>query len=105
MGEGYLDKYSIDDAVADGATVPIHYTSRKTDRKTLEIFKMVYCGKRNKDLVETLQAEPRDDAVGLDAQRDTLRDGLARDLMEQYRGYLETRFPVTVNRGALDALF
>ena len=30
-GEGYLDKYSIDDAVADGATVPIHYTSRKTE--------------------------------------------------------------------------
>ena len=30
-GEAYLDKYSIDDAVADGATVPIRYTSRKTD--------------------------------------------------------------------------
>jgi len=30
-GEGYLDKYGIDDAVADGATVPIHYTSRKTE--------------------------------------------------------------------------
>lgn len=30
-GEGYLDKYGIDDAVADGATVPIHYTGRKTD--------------------------------------------------------------------------
>jgi len=30
-GEGYLDKYSIDDAVADGATVPVRYTSRKTD--------------------------------------------------------------------------
>ncbi len=29
-GEGYLDRYSIDDAVADGATVPIRYTSRKT---------------------------------------------------------------------------
>ena len=56
-------------------------------------------------LVETLQAEPRDDAEGLDAQRDALRDGIARDLMEQYRGYLETRFPVTVNRGALDAMF
>ncbi|MCB9229844.1 MAG: type I restriction endonuclease subunit R [Deltaproteobacteria bacterium] len=27
-GEGYLDKYGIDDAVADGATVPIHYVSR-----------------------------------------------------------------------------
>jgi type I restriction enzyme, R subunit len=29
--EGYLDRYGIDDAVADGATVPIHYTGRKTD--------------------------------------------------------------------------
>ncbi len=31
VGEGYLDKYGIDYAVADGATVPIHYTSRKTE--------------------------------------------------------------------------
>jgi type I restriction enzyme, R subunit len=30
-GEGYLDKYGIDDAVADGATVPIFFTSRKAD--------------------------------------------------------------------------
>lgn len=30
-GEGYLDRYSIDDAVADGATVPIRYTGRKTE--------------------------------------------------------------------------
>ncbi|MBD8556854.1 type I restriction endonuclease subunit R [Rhizobium sp. CFBP 8762] len=30
VGEGYLDKYGIDDAVADGATVPIYYTGRKT---------------------------------------------------------------------------
>jgi type I restriction enzyme R subunit len=30
-GETYLDKYSIDDAVADGATVPIHYTARKAE--------------------------------------------------------------------------
>ena len=30
-GELYLDKYSIDDAVADGATVPIYYTSRKAE--------------------------------------------------------------------------
>jgi type I restriction enzyme R subunit len=30
-GEGYLDKYGIDDAVRDGATVPIYYTSWKTD--------------------------------------------------------------------------
>ncbi|MRH77716.1 HsdR family type I site-specific deoxyribonuclease [Spiribacter sp. C176] len=31
VGEGYLDKYGIDDAVKDGATVPIYYTSRKTE--------------------------------------------------------------------------
>ncbi|WP_377848932.1 type I restriction endonuclease subunit R [Bosea sp. UC22_33] len=31
VGEGYLDKYGIDDAVADGATVPIYYTGRKID--------------------------------------------------------------------------
>ena len=30
-GEGYLDKYGIDDAVRDGATVPILYKGRKTD--------------------------------------------------------------------------
>jgi type I restriction enzyme R subunit len=30
-GEGYLDKYGIDDAVRDGATLPIYYTGRKAD--------------------------------------------------------------------------
>jgi type I restriction enzyme R subunit len=29
-GEGYLDRYCIDDAVADGATVPIFYMGQKT---------------------------------------------------------------------------
>jgi acetylglutamate/LysW-gamma-L-alpha-aminoadipate kinase len=31
------------------------YTSRRTDRRTLEIFEMVYCGQVNKGLVEILQ--------------------------------------------------
>lgn len=31
VGEGYLDKYGIDDAVQDNATLPIHYTSRKAE--------------------------------------------------------------------------
>lgn len=56
-------------------------------------------------LVEVVSAEPRDDAAGLESQRDSLRNGIARDLIDQYRGYLETRFPVAVNRGALDAMF
>lgn len=30
-GEGYIDKYDIDDAVTDGATVPIHHTARMTE--------------------------------------------------------------------------
>lgn len=31
------------------------YTSRRTDRRTMEIFQMVYCGKTNKGIVERLQ--------------------------------------------------
>ncbi len=45
-------------------TSPSGYTSRFTDRETLEIFTMVYAGKVNKLLVEKLQAEGIN-AVGL----------------------------------------
>jgi acetylglutamate/LysW-gamma-L-alpha-aminoadipate kinase len=40
------------------------YESRYTDRETLEIFEMVYCGKINKGIVERLQKHGVD-AVGL----------------------------------------
>jgi acetylglutamate/LysW-gamma-L-alpha-aminoadipate kinase len=36
-------------------TSPSGFTSRYTDRQTLEIFEMVYCGKVNKGIVERLQ--------------------------------------------------
>lgn len=36
-------------------TSPSGYTSRYTDRRTLEIFEMIYCGSANKGLVERLQ--------------------------------------------------
>lgn len=36
-------------------TSPSGYTSRLTDQETLQIFKMVYCGQVNKDIVERLQ--------------------------------------------------
>ena len=36
-------------------TSPSGHTSRRTDRNTLEIFEMVYCGKINKRIVEHLQ--------------------------------------------------
>jgi acetylglutamate/LysW-gamma-L-alpha-aminoadipate kinase len=40
------------------------FTSRRTDRRTLEIFEMVYCGQMNKGLVEKLQIRGVN-AVGL----------------------------------------
>ncbi len=36
-------------------TSPSGHVSRRTDRRTLEIFEMVYCGQVNKGLVEALQ--------------------------------------------------
>lgn len=45
-------------------TSPGGQTSRRTDRRTLEIFEMVYCGKVNKSVVESLRREGVD-AVGL----------------------------------------
>lgn len=45
-------------------TSPSGHTSRRTDRATLEIFNMVYCGKVNKSIVEQLRALGVD-AVGL----------------------------------------
>ncbi|MFG0244965.1 MAG: [LysW]-aminoadipate kinase [Phycisphaerales bacterium JB052] len=45
-------------------TSPGGHQSRRTDRQTLEIFEMVYCGKVNKAVVESLRAAGVD-AVGL----------------------------------------
>lgn len=45
-------------------TSPSGHTSRRTDRATLEIFEMVYCGKINKTLVEMLRRRGVD-ALGM----------------------------------------
>ena len=45
-------------------TSPSGYTSRLTDRRTMEIFQMVYCGQMNKGIVERLQQRGVN-AVGL----------------------------------------
>jgi acetylglutamate/LysW-gamma-L-alpha-aminoadipate kinase len=55
-------------------TSPSGYTSRYTDRSTLEIFEMVYCGKMNKGLVERLQRR-NVDAVGLSGLDGRLFEG------------------------------
>lgn len=49
---------------AQTITSPGGQQSRRTDRQTLEIFEMVYCGKVNKAVVESLRAAGVD-AVGL----------------------------------------
>jgi acetylglutamate/LysW-gamma-L-alpha-aminoadipate kinase len=50
------------------------YTSRRTDRETLRIFEMVYCGEVNKSIVEMLQAAGAN-AVGLSGLDGRLLEG------------------------------
>ncbi|MBI1873837.1 MAG: [LysW]-aminoadipate kinase [Acidobacteria bacterium] len=54
------------------------YESRYTDRETLEIFEMVYCGKLNKGLVEKLQALDVP-AIGLSGLDGRLLEGPRKD--------------------------
>ena len=50
------------------------FTSRRTDRRTMEIFEMVYCGQMNKGLVEKLQSRGVN-AVGLSGLDGRLWEG------------------------------
>ena len=50
------------------------YVSRRTDRRTLEIFEMVYCGKMNKGIVESLQKKGVN-AIGLSGIDGRLLEG------------------------------
>ncbi len=102
------------------------YISRRTDRRTLEIFEMVYCGQLNKMWVERFQTAGID-AVGLSGldgrifegtRKDTLRirvDGKRLVLRDDWTGTVErvnTRllqilldagyFPVLTPPGASD---
>lgn len=76
------------------------HTSRRTDRRTLEIFEMVYCGQLNKMWVEKLQTRGIN-AVGLSGldgrifegqRKDTLRirvDGRRMVLRDDWTGTVE----------------
>ncbi|MFC1543228.1 [LysW]-aminoadipate kinase [Candidatus Neomarinimicrobiota bacterium] len=77
------------------------YVSRRTDRRTLEIFEMVYCGRMNKGLVERLQKRGVN-AVGLSGldgrlwegrRKETIKivepDGRRRVLRDDYTGRVE----------------
>jgi acetylglutamate/LysW-gamma-L-alpha-aminoadipate kinase len=87
------------------------YESRYTDRETLEIFEMVYCGKINKSIVEMLQQKGVN-AVGLSgvdgrllegSRKDAIKiidsEGRKRVLRDDYTGKVEK-----VNTGLLELL-
>jgi len=60
------------------------YTSRRTDRETLTIFEMVYCGEVNKGIVERLQAAGAN-AVGLSGLDGRLLEGRRKDAIKIVR--------------------
>ena len=66
-------------------TSPSGYTSRFTDRATLEIFEMVYCGKINKGLVERLQRLGVN-AVGLSGLDGRIFEGRHKDSVRSVEG-------------------
>ena len=57
------------------------FVSRRTDRRTLEIFEMVYCGKMNKGIVESLQKQGVN-AVGLSGIDGRLLEGNRKDAIK-----------------------
>lgn len=66
-------------------TSPSGYTSRFTDRATLEIFEMVYCGKMNKGIVERLQRLGVN-AVGLSGLDGRIFEGKHKDSVRSVEG-------------------
>lgn len=85
------------------------YVSRRTDKETMDMFMMVYCGLMNKRLVEELQKHGVD-AVGLSGLDGRLlqgrkknliivQDGIKKVLRDDYTGTIEE-----VNSGLLELL-
>ncbi|MGQ0734864.1 MAG: [LysW]-aminoadipate kinase [Acidobacteriota bacterium] len=65
---------------AEFVTSESGHTSRRTDRRTLEIFEMVYCGQLNKMWVEKLQGRGVN-AVGLSGLDGRLFEGTRKDTL------------------------
>ncbi len=61
------------------------YVSRRTDRRTLEIFEMVYCGQLNKMWVEQLQSRGVN-AVGLSGLDGRIFEGKRKDTLRVRMG-------------------
>lgn len=95
---------------AQFVTSPGGYTSRLTDKRTLEIFQMVYCGQMNKGMVERLQMRGVN-ALGLSGMDGRLwqgnrkkaikvvENGRTRVIRDNYTGTVDE-----VNCGLLETL-
>lgn len=64
---------------------PSGHTSRRTDRETLEIFNIVYCGKMNKMIVEKLQRQGVK-ALGLSGMDGKLLQGKRKNIIAVENG-------------------
>ena len=88
-GEGYLDRYSIDDAVADGATVPIHYASRlaewSIEPEKIDILFDQWFADEKPEIVEAIKKR----GVTLDilAKHHKRVEFIAADIWAHYREY------------------
>jgi len=83
------------------------YTSRRTDRETLRIFEMVYCGEVNKGIVELLQAAGAN-AVGLSGLDGRLLEGNRKEAIKVIengrRRVIRDDFTGTVQKVNVDLL-
>jgi acetylglutamate/LysW-gamma-L-alpha-aminoadipate kinase len=83
------------------------YTSRRTDRETLRIFEMVYCGEVNKGIVELLQAAGVN-AVGLSGLDGRLLEGQRKEAIKVIengrRRVIRDDYTGTVQRVNVDLL-
>ncbi len=83
------------------------YTSRRTDRETLRIFEMVYCGEVNKGIVELLQAAGVN-AVGLSGLDGRLLEGQRKEAIKVIengrRRVIRDDYTGTVQRVNIDLL-
>lgn len=88
-GEQYLDKYGIDDAVKDGATVPIHYVSRgaqfEVDPKELDrAFELTFLDESDEQQAEI---KKRGIKIGELVKHPERILEIARDIWAHFKGH------------------
>lgn len=90
-GELYMDRYGIDDAVADGSTVPVRYTSRKAEWQIeaadLDILFDNWFAELPDDKLEKLKAEGV--TVSQLAKHEERIEILAKDIWEHFKSNVD----------------